>query len=103
LCNVVRNLGPPHPVLREKAGEVEAALKEIDGVVDLHTGTQVEIPQIEVEVDLAKARAYGLKPGDVRRATAVLLASEEVGDVFIGGKAYDVHVWSTPETRANLS
>ena len=99
---VIRIFGPDLEVLREKAAEVEAALEHIEGIVDLHTGTQVEIPQVEVEVDLAKARSYGLKPGDVRRATAVLLASEEVGDVFIGGKAYDVHVWSTPETRANL-
>jgi Cu/Ag efflux pump CusA len=56
-----------------------------------------------VEVDLAAAQRYGLKPGDVRRAAAVLLASEEVGDIFYGGKAFDVHVWSTPETRANLT
>jgi Cu/Ag efflux pump CusA len=31
------------------------------------------------------------------------MASEEVGDVFYGGKAYDVHVWSTPETRHSLN
>ena len=32
---------------------------------------------IEVEVDLAKAQQYGLKPGDVRRATAFLVQGEE--------------------------
>jgi Cu/Ag efflux pump CusA len=32
-----------------------------------------------------------------------LVASEEVGDIFRGGKAYDVHVWSTPETRDSVS
>ena len=31
------------------------------------------------------------------------MAGEEVGDVFRGGKAYDVHVWSTPETRNSLT
>ena len=36
------------------------------------------------------ARRYGLKPGDVRRAAAALVAGEEVGDIFRGGKAYDV-------------
>ena len=46
---------------------------------------------------------YGLKPGDVRRASGILLASEEVGDIFRDGKAYDVHVWSTPETRSSLT
>jgi len=33
----------------------------------------------------------------------VLLAGEEVGDMFRAGKAYDVQVWSTPETRSSLT
>jgi len=100
---VVRIFGPDLEVLRDKAVEVEQALSEIPGIVDLHRQLQVEIPHVEVEVDLATARAYGIKPGDVRRASAVMLASEEVGDIFIGGKAYDVHVWSTPEARQSLT
>jgi Cu/Ag efflux pump CusA len=43
-----------------------------------------------------------VKPGDVRRAAATLVESEEVGDIFRGGRAYDVHVWSTPETRGSV-
>jgi Cu/Ag efflux pump CusA len=71
----------------------------VKGLVDLHTDLQVDVPQIEVKVNLAKARQYGLKPGDVRRAASTLVAGEEVGDIFRGGKAYDVMVWSTPQTR----
>jgi CzcA family heavy metal efflux pump len=100
---VVRIYGPDLKVLSETALEVEAAFAEIEGIIDLHTELQVEIPQVQVEVDLAAAERYGLKPGDVRRAAAAMLASEEVGDVFYGGKAYDVHVFSTPETRRNLT
>jgi Cu/Ag efflux pump CusA len=55
-----------------------------------------------VKVNLAAAQRYGVKPGDVRRAAATLVESEEVGDIFRGGRAYDVHVWSTPETRRNI-
>jgi Cu/Ag efflux pump CusA len=100
---VIRIFGPDLKVLREKSIEVEAALKKIPGIIDLHRELQVEIPQVQVEVNLATARAYGIKPGDVRRATSVLLASEEVGDVFVAGKAYDVHVWTTPSVRQNLT
>ena len=58
---------------------------------------------MQVEVDLAAARRYGVKPGDVRRASATFLEGEEVGDIYRGGRAYDVHVWSTPETRNSLN
>ena len=57
------------------------------------------MPQLEITVDLARAQAKGLKPGDVRRAAAALVASEEVGNVFTKGKTYNVVVWSTPATR----
>jgi Cu/Ag efflux pump CusA len=41
-------------------------------------------------------------PGEVGRAAATLVESEEVGDIFRAGRAYDVHVWSTPETRGSV-
>jgi Cu/Ag efflux pump CusA len=63
----------------------------------------MEQPQIEVEVDLAKAEQYGLKPGDVRRATAFLIQGEEIGDLFFGAKIYGVNVWTPLEARDSLS
>ncbi len=100
---VVRIYGPDLEVLRTQAAAVEDAMREIPGIIDLHTQLQVETAQVQVEVDLAKAQAYGVKPGDVRRAASVLLSSEEVGDIFFGGAAYDVNVWTTPDVRENLT
>jgi len=100
---VIRIYGPDLEVLREKADEVLAALEGIDGIADLKKELHMETPQVEIEVDLAKAQEYRLKPGDVRRAAAFLLQGEEVGDIYIGGKTYDVNVWSTPATRHSLT
>jgi CzcA family heavy metal efflux pump len=100
---VVRLFGDDLEVLRTKADEVGELLGNIDGVVEQHVELQADIPQIQIEVDLEKAERYGLKPGDVRRAAATMLASEEVGDIFVGGKAYDVHVFSTPASRNSLN
>src|SRR5688500_17038270 len=100
---VVRIFGPELEGLREQAAKVEAALEGIDGMVDLHQEPLKEIPQIEIEVDLEKASRYGLKPGDVRRAAAIIFAGHEVSDIHRDGKVYDVMVWSTPETRRSLT
>ncbi len=99
----IRVYGPDLAVLRDTADEINGLLGEIEGVRDNHVEFQEDIPQIRVEVDLEAAQAVGLKPGDVRRAAARLVAGEEVGDVFSDGKAYDVQVWSTPETRRSLT
>jgi Cu/Ag efflux pump CusA len=89
--------------LRTTAADIRQALSDIDDVSDLHVELQAEIPHLQVEVDLAAAQRVGLKPGDVRRAVATLISGEEVGDMFREGKAYDVNVWSTPETRSSLT
>jgi CzcA family heavy metal efflux pump len=100
---VVRIYGPDLGVLRDKAAEVEEILHGIDGVIEAHADFVVDVPQMDVQVDLAKARRFGIKPGDIRRAASTLVAGEEVADVFRGGKAYDVQVWSPPTTRHSVT
>lgn len=99
----IRVYGPDLAVLRETATDLNEILGSVEGVRENHVEFQEDIPQIRVEVDLDVAQTVGIKPGDVRRAAARLIAGEEVGDVFVGGRAYDVQVWSTPETRASLT
>jgi CzcA family heavy metal efflux pump len=100
---VVRIFGPDLAGLQGKAQEVKGILEDIDGVVDPFVDTVEDIPQIQIEVDLAAARQYGLKPGDVRRSASTLIMGEEVGDLFRNGQTFDVNVWSTPETRQNIT
>jgi CzcA family heavy metal efflux pump len=100
---VVRIYGPDLHTLADKADEVRDALEGIEGIVDLKKELHMDTPQIEIEADLAAARQYGLKPGDIRRAIAFLVQGEEVGDIFASGKTYDVNVWSTADTRNSLT
>jgi CzcA family heavy metal efflux pump len=100
---VVRIYGQDLAVLRDKAAEVEKVMSGVPGVVEAHADFEVEVPQVDVEVNLAAARRYGIKPGDARRAAATLVSGEEVADVFRGGKTYDVQIWSTPRTRRSLT
>jgi CzcA family heavy metal efflux pump len=100
---VVRISGDDLRVLRRKAEEVKAIISRIDGIIEEKVDLQVDIPQLRVEVNLAAASHYGIKPGDVRRAAAAFIASEEAGDIWRGGKNIEVHVWSTPETRNSIN
>ncbi|MEX0985493.1 MAG: efflux RND transporter permease subunit [Actinomycetota bacterium] len=99
----IRIYGPDLHVLEDTAEDVNDILATVPGVTENHVEHLTDIPQVQVEVDLAAAQRYGLKPGDVRRAAARMIAGEEVGDIFQGGRAYDVQVWSTPESRDSFS
>ena len=81
---VVRIFGPDLPVLRDKADEIT---EKIGGRRRRHRravrASPRSCPHVEVELDLDRAQRFGLKPGDVRRQTSALLASEEVSDIFL--------------------
>jgi CzcA family heavy metal efflux pump len=95
----IRIYGQELAQLQETADEVNEILASVPGVTENHVESLKDIPQVSVVVDLPAAQRYGLKPGDVRRTAARLLAGEEAGDIFRDGKAYDIQVWSSPETR----
>ena len=100
---IVRVYGENLGVLRAKSDEILRLVKSVPGVVDAHRDISSDVPQAEVIVNLAKAQKYGLKPGDVRRDAATLVAGEEVGDIFRAGKAYDVVVWSPDSVRNSFT
>jgi len=99
---VVRIYGPDLEGLRQVSDEVQAALGGVNGLVDLKKEAHVDVPQLDIEVDLAAAEQYRLTPGDIRRTTSFLVQGEEIGDIFVGGKTYDVNVWSSPDKRDSL-
>ncbi len=100
---VVRIYGPDLQVLRDTAAEVEEAVGDVDGVIDVHASHQTDLAHIEVEPDIEAARLHGLTPGEIRRQTSTLIAGEEVSDIYSGGRAYDLYVTSVPSARQSIT
>ncbi len=100
---VVRVYGENMNTIRKKAEEVQKVVAGIDGIVDSKVQYQTEMPTLEVEVDMERAKRHGLKPGDVRRAATTLVSGLEVGSLFEEQKVFDVMVWGAPNTRNNLT
>jgi len=71
---VVRIYGPDLATLRTQAKDIEQRIGDIPGIKDAHASLQTDLPHIEVEPDLAKARDVGLTPGDIRRQASTLIA-----------------------------
>ena len=72
-------------------------------MVDAHASFQTDLPHIEVEPNLDGRPRHGLTPGDIRRQASTLVASEEVSDIYSGGRAYDVHVTAIPSARNSVT
>lgn len=100
---VVRVYGHEFDVLENTAVQIQEDIRGIDGIDDVEIDfTELE-PQVEIEVDIAAAERYGLKPGDVRRAAATLLSGLPVGSLYQEQKIFDVVVWGEPHLRDSLT
>jgi CzcA family heavy metal efflux pump len=99
----VRVFGEDHATLQAEAAKVRDAIAKVSGVADPRVILPSEEPSLEIEVDLASAQKYGIRPGDVRRAAAILVSGIHVGSIFEEQKIFDVVVWSQPELRQNVS
>ncbi|MDI1462481.1 efflux RND transporter permease subunit [Catellatospora sp. KI3] len=100
---VVRIYGKDLDTLRAKAQEVRGVLGQVDGVTAQPVDLGPDQATIEVEVDLAKAEQYGIKPGDVRRSAAVLISGLTAGSLFEEQKVFDVVVLGTPSVRDSVA
>jgi Cu/Ag efflux pump CusA len=99
----VRIYGQDQAVLEAKAAAVRDAIASVGGIENATAATTVTEPTVEIEVDLAKAGAVGLKAGDVRRDATSMLSGILVGNLFEEQKVFEVVVWGTPEHRTSLS
>ena len=98
----VRVYGHDQEIVRVKADEVRQLLGKIQGISNARVEDVAEKTSIEVKVDLDRARAHGLKPGDVRRAASALVQGLTVGALFQEQKVFDVVVLGKPDIRSTL-
>lgn len=99
----VRIYGHDFDTLAEQAERVRDHIARVTGIADVQVERPMSAPQVEIEVDLAAAEKFRIKPGDVRRQAATLLSGIQVGNLFEEQKVFDVVVWGVPELRHSLT
>ncbi len=92
----VRVFGQEQDVLQEQAAKVAEVVSKVKGVRNAKVEEPEEQPTLEIEVDLDKAQKVGIKPGDARRAEAIMVQGILVGSVFEDQKVFDVVVQGDP-------
>jgi len=98
----VKIFGPDLEELRAIAKEVETAMKDIPGVVDLQLEPQVPIKQIQIQFDRAAAARYGLAVGDLAEIVETALNGKTVSQVLEQQQVFDLVVWLPESDRSNL-
>ncbi|MEY9931793.1 Cu/Ag efflux pump CusA [Catenulispora sp. GP43] len=99
----VRLYGTDPAALSAMGGQLRQAVSAVRGTASATVQTPATEPSIQIATNVDAAAAHGLKPGDVRRATAVLIAGIPVGSYYEQQQIFDVAVWSEPGMRGDLT
>ncbi len=98
----VKIFGDDLAVLREVAGQVQAAMARVDGVVDLSTEMQTAIPTLRVKVEPELAARHGVPAGAVAQALQTARVGRVVGQVLDGQIAVPLLVRYTRDESTDL-
>lgn len=88
--------------LRRLAGEVEAVMREVPGVVDLNVEQQTDIPFLMIDLDRAAIADYGLRIARVNEVIETAYRGHVTGRVLEGQRSFDLLARYTDDAVASV-
>ncbi len=99
----VRIFGPDEDELARLAGRAEAVMGRVPGLADLRAEKLTGVPQVRVTVDREAAARVGLAPGEVVRALRVALVGDEISQIWVGQRRFDLVLRLRDDRRGSVA
>jgi cobalt-zinc-cadmium resistance protein CzcA len=99
----VRLFGPDTQVLARLAESARALVAGVEGLADLRAEPSADVPQLRIVVDREAVARVGLTPGDVIAAVHIGLVGEELSQIWVGQRRFDLVVRLADRWRDDLS
>jgi cobalt-zinc-cadmium resistance protein CzcA len=99
----VRIFGPDLDRLARIAAQAREIMEPIEGITDLRAEQLTGLPQIRVTVDRESTARAGLQPGEVIEALRIGLAGEEVSQIWVGQRRFDLVVRLQDDERRDVN
>ena len=98
----VKIFGPDLYKLRSIANQIESQMQKIEGIADLATEQQTDIPQVRVTMNRDNLSLFGLTVADVDEMIDISFLGKAVSQIYEGQNRFDLVVRYAPEYRNNI-
>lgn len=95
----IKIFGPDMEILKEKAAEIEAVIREVPGAADVQKDQVTGTPQLRIRIDRKAIARYGINVEDVQNVIRTAVGGETAGQLFEGIRRFDIFVRFTEEAR----
>ena len=96
---VIKVFGENGDVLKDQAQKVLDTIQPIQGVARAFIDRYGQVPQLQIEIDRAKAARYGLNVADIQDVIETALGGRVATEIWEGEKKFDVAVRLSEEQR----
>jgi cobalt-zinc-cadmium resistance protein CzcA len=98
----IKVFGEDLTVLSQKAMEIEAAIKGVEGAADIIVEKTAGLPQMKIRYDREKIAKYGINLSTLNDIITMGFAGKAAGTVFEGEKQFDLVIRFPQEFRTDL-
>ncbi len=98
----IKIFGPNLEELRRLGAEVQTAVSDIQGLVELQLEPQVPIRQVQIQFNREAAARYGLRVGHLTEMVETALNGRVVSQVLKDQQLFDLMVWLKEDDRSNV-
>jgi cobalt-zinc-cadmium resistance protein CzcA len=99
---VIKMFGDDSDLLKTKIGEVLKLINPVRGVGRAFVDRAGRVPQLQVEIDRARAARYGLNVADIQDVIETALGGRPATQIWEGEKRFGVVVRMREEERSNV-
>jgi cobalt-zinc-cadmium resistance protein CzcA len=99
---VIKVFGEDAETLRDKAADVLRTISGVRGVARAFIDRAGEVPQLQIEVDRARAARHGLNVADVEDVIETALGGKVATQMWEGDRRFGVAVRLRPQDRADV-
>lgn len=98
----IKLFGDDLDVLRHFVHEIEEAIEDVPGVIDLQVEPQIEIPQLRIEIDGHQLQQYGLRRADINHLIHTAMNGVVVSEILVDQRSFDLLVRFADDARHDL-
>jgi cobalt-zinc-cadmium resistance protein CzcA len=95
----IKLFGDDLTVLKEKAEEIAAVIRQIPGAADVQVDQISGTPQLLIQIDRHAIARYGINVADIQEVLRAAVGGELAGQIFEGIRRFDILVRFAPEFR----
>jgi len=97
----VKLFGEDLNVLRQKAAEIEQAIKNVEGLVDLSVEQSFGQPQVQVVVDREACATFGVNTTEILGIVELAVGGEVIDQLYLNTRRFGIHLRYQEPYRAD--